>query len=102
MLQGKSTTFQLHSTFVRQAAAKVICHELSHQYFGDLVTAWWWSDLFLNEGFAAFFEIASLKLALPEQTTFLVSLSTVLDNHYGYYEAKGEEKRDVDVMEGKT
>lgn len=32
--------------------ANTILHELSHMWFGDLVTMTWWDDLWLNESFA--------------------------------------------------
>ncbi|CAO1393773.1 unnamed protein product [Diamesa tonsa] len=44
------------SSYSQQQGATVIAHEQAHQWFGDLLTCKWWSDTWLNEGFARYFE----------------------------------------------
>ena len=46
--------------------ATVITHELSHQWFGNLVTMAWWDDLWLNESFANMMEYYCLDAIRPE------------------------------------
>lgn len=50
----------------RESRAHVILHEMAHMWFGNMVTMYWWDDLWLNESFAEW----TSYLALTEGTRF--------------------------------
>jgi aminopeptidase N/puromycin-sensitive aminopeptidase len=54
------------SVGAKQEVAEVIAHEVAHQWFGDLVTAAWWDDIWLNEGFATWMTPHPLEQWKPE------------------------------------
>jgi puromycin-sensitive aminopeptidase len=49
-----------------ERVADVICHEVAHMWFGDLVTMRWWNGIWLNEAFATFMEVLAVDAFRPE------------------------------------
>lgn len=54
------------SISTQQLVAIVVAHELSHQWFGNLVTMKWWDDLWLNESFASVIEYVAVHDRHPD------------------------------------
>jgi alanyl aminopeptidase len=55
----------------------VVAHEMSHQWYGDLVTMAWWDDFWLNESFASVMELFMVVPWSPDSRFDLVKLQEV-------------------------
>ena len=59
------------------ACSRTVSHELAHMWFGNLVTMKWWTDLWLNEGFARFMEFLALDSIFPEWSVWRLFVQSV-------------------------
>jgi len=58
----------------RQEIFTIVAHEVSHQWFGDLVTMRRWDDLWLNEGFASWMETKASYVFHPDWNRWLYAM----------------------------
>jgi len=57
----------VHATLADRLWTDVtLAHEISHMWFGNLVTLPWWDDLWLNESFASWMQTKAIDAVAPE------------------------------------
>ncbi|TRY76931.1 hypothetical protein TCAL_10622, partial [Tigriopus californicus] len=50
----------------RRLALQVVSHELTHQWFGNLITLGFWDEVWLNEGFTSYYSYVGMDAIEPE------------------------------------
>ena len=76
---------KLNSLEIQQKILLLIAHEISHQWFGNLVSIKHWNDLWLKESFAKFFEYFILDNLYPKyniKSLFITKLFNVYNIDY--------------------
>ncbi len=77
--------------FGKESVIDLVSHELSHSWFGNLVTCKNWAELWLNEGFATFMESAYREKAFGRED-YLRKIRADSRSYFGF-EASNKNKR---------
>lgn len=66
----------LASACQRNTLIGILAHEMSHMWFGNLVTMQWWDDVWLSEAFASWMSSKIVRQVHPELRTALGSYAS--------------------------
>jgi aminopeptidase N len=67
-MEHASVVFYGEKNVTPKPAARLVAHELAHQWFGNSITARDWEDVWLSEGFATYFALLFIEHAEGRDT----------------------------------
>ena len=67
----------------------LVLHELTHQWFGDLVTMRWFDDLWLKEGFAQYMAYQALSALKPQENIWKRFYESIKPDAYAIDSTQG-------------
>ncbi|XP_066254232.1 aminopeptidase N-like [Euwallacea similis] len=85
----------------QHGVASVIAHELAHQWFGNLVTMEWWTDLWLNEGFATYMASVAVDHLFPQWNSLEEEGATDILNVFSFDALKSSHPVSVPIGDPK-
>lgn len=83
----------------KNRVAYVVAHELAHQWFGNLVTMDWWSELWLNEGFATWVGWLATDHLHPDWNVWPQFVSDGMQTAFGLDALRGSHPIEVQVKD---
>jgi aminopeptidase N len=83
----------------KNGIAYVVAHELAHQWFGNLVTMDWWSELWLNEGFATWVGWLATDHLHPDWNVWPQFVTDGMQTAFGLDALRGSHPIEVSVRD---
>jgi aminopeptidase N len=89
-LREQSVLFRVAPTHTDRLNRDIlVLHELTHQWFGDLVTMRWFDDLWLKEGFAQYMAYQALASLKPDDNVWKLFYESIKPGAYAIDSTQG-------------